>query len=396
MTDRRDFLKMAGLASASLFVPKIVSASNLAGARTNDRVLVIIQLDGGNDGLNTVIPYRSDIYYSKRPRLAISGSESLRITDELALHPALMGMRQLLDNGEMAIVNSVGYENPNRSHFRSTDIWETASNSDEYLNTGWIGRTLDTHLNPNPYNALELNNRLSIAMKGRDIKGLAIKDPSKLFKQTTVPFIASIAAENHHLQHHHNEVDFLHKTLRETVSSAAYIHEKSKIYSSTKTYPGNNLGKALKTSAELIISGSNTSIYYVSHSGFDTHSGQAGKQKRLLEQYDKAVSAFVSDLKQNNRFKDVAILTFSEFGRRVAQNASGGTDHGAANCSWVIGGGLKKASAINASPDLSDLDHGDLKYQVDFRQLYATLLNGWLGQDSERILGGRFDDLGIV
>ena len=395
-TDRRDFLKMAGLASASMLVPKIVGASNLFGPKPSQKVLVVIQLSGGNDGLNTVIPFRNDIYYSSRPQLAIPANNTLKIVDDLGLHPSLKTLRSLHDNGEISIINSVGYPDPNRSHFRSMDIWETASNSDEYLNTGWIGRTLDQIDQPNPHAALELGGKLSVALKGNRVNGLALESPSKLYSQASQPFISSVASAHHALDHHHNEVDYLHKTLRETTSSAEYVYDKSKIYSSSKTYPNSKLSKGLKTIAELIISNCNTSVYYVSHGGFDTHAGQASKQKRLLKQYDESIASFVSDLKQNDRFKDVAILTFSEFGRRVKQNASGGTDHGAANCSWVIGGGLKNPGVLNSGPNLQDLDKGDLKYEVDFRQVYATLLDNWLNQNSRSILGHSFQNLGFV
>lgn len=393
-TSRRDFLKIGSLASASLLVPKIVSASNMFTPRVNGKNIVIIQLTGGNDGLNTVIPYRNDLYYKYRPKLGIERSNALSLTDEMGLHPSLAKTHDLFHNGGLSILNSVGYPNPNRSHFRSMDIWHSASDANEYLSTGWLGRLMDQQSEPMPYHAIEMNDKLSMALKGSDVKGLAIKNPADLYAQTKQPFIKSIYQNGH--DHEHQEAAFLHRTLHETTTSIDYVYEKSKAYRSAITYPGTSLGKGLKTIAELIISGCNTMVYYVSHDGFDTHVGQSSKQKRLLGQYDDAVSAFVNDLKKNNRFDDTLIMTFSEFGRRVKQNASGGTDHGAASNVMLMSGALKQPGIFNESPNLQDLENGDIKYEIDFREVYATILDSWLGQSSKQILGQPFSALPLV
>ncbi len=388
-------MKIGSLASASMLVPKLVSASNLLAPRNNGRSLVVIQLSGGNDGLNTLVPYRNDIYYQERPRISIPSNEILQLTEEMGLHPSLTGLHDIFHNGGLSVLNSVGYPNPNRSHFRSMDIWHSASSSDEHLSTGWLGRLMDVQAAPMPYHALELDDTLSLAMKGEQMKGLAIKDPAALHRQLQHPFILAQAKTEVH-NHQHKEVAFLRQTLRETSQSVEYVYEKSKVYKSSISYPNNALGKGLKTIAELIISECNSMVYYVSQDGFDTHAGQEGKQKKLLKQYDEAVSAFVKDLKANGKFDDTLVMTFSEFGRRVAQNASGGTDHGTANNVLLMSGKLKSPGIFNEPPDLKDLDNGDLKYQVDFRQIYTTVLQNWLSQSAEKIIGQQFYPLPII
>ncbi|MEM6799973.1 MAG: DUF1501 domain-containing protein [Bacteroidota bacterium] len=401
MSNRRDFLKISSLASASLLIPNFLKKTNqLSLGQTNTgKILVVVQLSGGNDGLNTVVPFRNDIYYENRPRLGLERSEILEMNDEQGLHPALEGLMGLYDEGALSVVNSVGYPNPNRSHFRSMDIWQSASRSDQYLQSGWIGRYLDTACNNghiSPHKAMELSDSLSLALRGDQLKGLATQNPKTLFQATRDPYIQVLAKQEEKKDDDHPNLDYLHKTLVEASSSAAYLHEKSKIYKSWASYPSNKLGKRLKTIAELIISGSETQVYYVSHSGFDTHVNQKGQQARLLEQYDKGIFAFVQDLKKNDRFKDVCIMTFSEFGRRVKQNAGGGTDHGTANNLFLIGGELKKPGIVNKAPNLQDLDKGDLKFEIDFRRIYADLLNDWLEVDAHQVLGDTFAKLGLV
>ena len=198
------------------------------------------------------------------------------------------------------------------------------------------------------------------------------------------------------IHNHDHEVAYLYKTMAETFSSADYVYEKSKIYQSKQNYPQNQLGKNLKTVAELIISGAETQVYYVSFSGFDTHINQKNLQHRLLQNYSTALTAFVKDLKENNQLDDTLIMTFSEFGRRVAQNASLGTDHGTANNLFLIGGKLKKAGVFNDAPNLQNLDEGDLKYQVDFRKIYASILENWMDTSSELVLKDKITTLPIV
>lgn len=391
MSSRRDFIKTSTLASASLMMPKFLFAG-MGNALLNGKKLVVIQLSGGNDGLNCVIPFRTDTYYELRPDIAIFRDQVLRIRDDVGINPNLPGIVDLYNDGHLAIVNTVGYPNPNRSHFRSTDIWQSGSGSNEYLETGWIGRTLDATCGNKctmPHAAIELDDTLSLALKGKNLKGLAFRNPKMLYETTRQPLLKKIAEANTS-SGIDSPVDFLHKTLTDTMHSAEYLYSQSKIYSSKATYPDDYFAKQMRIIAELIISGSETSVYYVSLSGFDTHVLQKGQHSKLLKLYSDTLKVFCNDLKANGRFNETMILTFSEFGRRVAQNGGGGTDHGTANVVFIAGGGLRKAGLQNNPPDLQNLVDGDLVHTVDFRSVYATILQNWLNADADMILNGAF------
>jgi uncharacterized protein (DUF1501 family) len=393
---RKEFIQVGSLATATLMMPKFLKAfEGKTVVPPGNKVMIVLQLSGGNDGLNTVIPVRNDIYYRERPILGIQKEKSLLITDEVGLNPALIGFKALYDNGELGILNNVGYPNPDRSHFRSMDIWQSASKSDEYINTGWLGRYLDAQCKgcDKPTQALEVDDVLSLALKGEMHKGLAVKDPRRLYNTSHERYFKDINADHHAGE---ETVDYLYKTMSETLSSADYIFQQSKLHPSSEIYPSTELGKNLKTIASLIFSDINTKVYYVSLGSFDTHVNQENQQTRLFTELNDAIAAFVKDLKANNRFEDVLLMTFSEFGRRVSQNASGGTDHGTANNMFFVGGGLKQKGLLNAMPDLHDLNEGDLKHSIDFKQAYATVLHNWLGADDRQILGADYPHLGFI
>ena len=395
---RREFLQLGSLATASAFVPKFLKTFESPKlVPPGNKVLVILQLSGGNDGLNTVIPVRNDIYYKSRPRLGIEKTKALMLNDETGLHPALTAFKELYDDGSLGILNSVGYPNPDRSHFRSMDIWHTGSDSSEYWTTGWLGRYLDAQCSgcDKPTRALELDDMLSLALKGENMKAIAMRDPRRLYGTANEKFFRDVQ-KNHADEHGEQPVDYLYKTLSETLSSADYIFKQSKLKPSTTEYPKTEIGQSLKTIASLIYSDIDTKVYYLSLGSFDTHINQPLQQQNLFNQMNDAVRAFTKDLKGNGRFNDVLFMTFSEFGRRVAQNASNGTDHGTANNMFFICGGLKQKGVINAMPDLADLQEGDLKYQVDFKNVYATVLNNWLGVDHKQILTKKYDTLKFV
>ncbi|MFI5152123.1 MAG: DUF1501 domain-containing protein [Chitinophagales bacterium] len=395
---RRQFLESGSLATASLMLPGFLKIFEKANAvPPGNRVLVVFQLSGGNDGLNTVIPVRQDTYYRERPGLGIARGNALPLTDDIGLHPSLEFFKESFDQGDLGILNAVGYENPDRSHFRSMDIWQTASGSNDYVYTGWLGRYLDAQCSgcERPTQALEIDDTLSLALKGDLLKGIALREPRRLYTTSHEKYFKDLLA-NHSTVPSEPTLDFLYKTMAETLSSADYIYEQSRLHPSGADYPSTELGKSLKTIASLIFSEINTKVYYVSLGSFDTHVNQQAQQQRLFTELDQAMKAFVSDLKENHRFEDTLLLTFSEFGRRVSQNASGGTDHGTANNMFILSGGLKKKGILNAMPDLNDLVAGDLKHHVDFRNIYATLLKNWLNADDRLILGRPFDHLDFI
>ncbi len=400
--DRRNFLKHTALASAgTLFVPQFLQAMQWdTSLKKGYKRIVMIQLSGGNDGLNTVIPYRNDAYYQARPVLGIPKNEVLPIADELGFHPALAPLRPLYDEGMLTVLNGVGYPNPDRSHFRSMDIWHTASESNEYLSTGWIGRFLDAECETcqKPYHAIEVDDTLSLALKGSQVNGIAVTDPRKLYRSTRGGHLDALHdfAEQTHLHEKEHELGYLYKTLVEAQSSASYIWEQSRIFQSKADYPQNRFAQNLKMIAELMGSGIDTPIFYASLTGFDTHANQKMRQATLLETWATALATFALDLKKQDLLKDTLVVTFSEFGRRVQENASRGTDHGTANVVFVVGDKLKKAGFFNPLPSLTNLDNGDLKYQLDFRRLYATMLSKWLKADDAQILGQHFQPLNFV
>ena len=395
---RKEFIQIGSLATASLLVPKFLKAfEGQQMVLPGNKVVVILQLSGGNDGLNTVIPVRNDLYYKARPKLGIAKNKALTVTDEVGLHPALTGFKELYDDGSLAILNNVGYPNPDRSHFRSMDIWHTASQSTDYWTNGWVGRYLDSQCNgcDKPTQAIELDDVLSLALKGENIKGIAVKDPRRLYGTANEKFFRDVM-KNHKDEAGEQPVDYLYKTMAETLSSADYIFQQSKMHPTNAEYPKTDLGGSLKTIASLIYSEINTKVYYVSLGSFDTHINQDVQQQRLFTEMNDAVKAFIKDLKQQHRFEDVMLFTFSEFGRRVNQNASNGTDHGTANNMFLVSGGLKQKGVLNAMPDLSDLNEGDLKYNVDFKNVYATILNKWLKADDKSILMKQYEYLNFI
>jgi uncharacterized protein (DUF1501 family) len=394
---RREFIKHSTLASSLVLVPNFLKAfEGLANSALGFKKLVVIQLSGGNDGLNTIVPFKNDIYYNNRPTLSIPKSNIIKVTDDLGFNENLAPLKNLYDKGYLTVINNVGYPNPNRSHFRSTDIWHTASSSSEYLNSGWLGRYIDKY-GGKPHSGIELDDSLSLIMKGETINGIATKNPNILFRNMQTPYFKKVLDHqtDAHLSEHN--LGYLYKTMIEAQSSAKYIYENSKTYSSQLSYPDNAFAKQLKTTAEFINSNLQTKVYYISMAGFDTHARQENRQNRLLKMYGEAMEVFIKDLEKNDTFKDTLVLTFSEFGRRVKQNAAQGTDHGTANNVFIIGKNLNTKGFYNEAPNLTRLDeNGDLIYSIDFRSVYATILNKWLDVNDNTVLNKSFNTLNFI
>ncbi|MCB0667794.1 MAG: DUF1501 domain-containing protein [Saprospiraceae bacterium] len=389
MYNRRSFLKQSFFASSSMMVPAFLRKPSLKvskGSR-DGTILIVIQLSGGNDGLNTIVPYRDDVYYRNRPEINVAASSLIKLDDQLGFNPALEPLANLFDSGEMSILNQVGYPNPDRSHFRSMDIWHTGSSSSDYQQSGWLGRYLDSECEDCslPYHAIEIGDNLSLALHGKHRDGLAMRGPEKLQRATNDSFLREVGQKYRSRSQH--DLDYLYKTMIEVQESAAYLTRKARTHQSAFTYPNHEFGAGMKQIAELITADTNTKIFYLSLPGFDTHVNQKVRQHSLLSLYAETVNTFVHDLKSNGLFEDVLIMTFSEFGRRVEENGSQGTDHGAANNLFLIGDKLKIPGFYNDPPDLNTLVDGDLAYQIDFRAVYSDILRYWLATDPEPIMG---------
>jgi uncharacterized protein (DUF1501 family) len=401
---RRQFLAAGSVLSLSAAVPafwlRAAEAADDAKNPKNGRVLVMLQMSGGNDGLNTVVPFGDDLYYKNRFTLAIGKGSALKIDNYCGFHPNLRGFADLLAEGRLAVVNGVGYPQPNRSHFESMDIWHTCRREVAARQEGWLGRYLD-----------------ATSGRGGDVPALHLggdKLPLALAAlQTSVPSARSLtqfhleAAKDGHLAKaietgvsakrggDNDLLTFVQQGAQSALASSRRVGEVLGKYKTDVNYPGTGLAQQLKTVAQLIDAGLSTQVYYLTLGGFDTHSNQAPAHAGLMEEMGGAVAAFVDDLHRHGHGERVTLAAFSEFGRRVKENASGGTDHGAAAPMFLAGGAVKPG-LHGKYPSLSDLDDGDLIHHTDFRKIYATLLDRWLGWSSEAILGGKYEPMGLV
>jgi len=399
-TTRREFLQSMAVFSAVGFAPQFVARAALGEVNAirgfkDDRVLVVVQLGGGNDGLNTIVPHGDDDYYRARPSIGLKQDRLLRIDDYLAMNDSLKGLMNLFDDGKVALVQGVGYPNPDRSHFRSMEIWHTASDSDEFLGRGWIGRYFDNQCSgtARPQAGLALDSERPQAFEGDRGFGIATDnpkqfgwEPGQVFDDDTL-----FRALNTPRASHNDTLDFL----RHTTMSAAESSDQVQAAADRGKIPGPSRHNQLDTVAGLIRGGLETRVYYVSVGGFDTHANQKSAHDNLLKNVGNALERFQRQLELDGTADRVTTMVFSEFGRRVGENASAGTDHGTAAPMFVIGNHLN-AGLHGTAPSLTDLDQGDLKYTTDFRSVYASLLEGWLAAPSETILHQRFGTLPII
>ena len=434
---RREFLRTTVLGSAlSWTVPAFLastfsalhgeaadSATQIATGK-DGTILVVLQMAGGNDGLNTVVPYANDFYHRARPKIGLDGEKVIKLNADIGFNPALSGFKNLYDAGQLAVVQGVGYPNPNRSHFRSTEIWQTAADAQQVEKYGWLGRYFDNACaGADPAVGVTIGSQLPQAFFAKTPKGIVFNNPQNYrfvsnggateesYKKLNDGEMAAAAA----MDDHENSggsigmlaagmpmqggkaVDFISRTSLDAMHSSDEVRRIAALPRNQPVYPGTQLGNALKLVGKLIGGGLPTRIYYVSQGGYDTHTNQLNSQQRLLQDLGDSTKAFVEDMKAQGNMSRVLVMTFSEFGRRVAENANGGTDHGAAAPMFVIGEKVK-AGLLGQYPSLApaDLYQGDIKYTVDFRSVYAGILETWLKTKSLPILGKQFPPLALV
>jgi uncharacterized protein (DUF1501 family) len=445
---RREFLRTTVLGSAlSWTVPAFLAntltalqseAADSATQITTGKdatILVVLQMAGGNDGINTVVPYSNDFYHKARPRIGLAEDKIIKINEDIGLHGAMGGFKNLYDSGNLAIVQGVGYPNPNRSHFRSTEIWQTASDSDRIEKYGWLGRYFDNDCGgADPTVGVTIGNQLPEAFFAKSPKGIVLNNPQNYrfesdahpkpgqtdmteesYKKLNELEMSSPAPDGGPSMIEENSggsisslaagmpmqggraIDFISRTALDAQMSSDQVRAIAAKVQNQATYPGSQLGNSLKLVAKLIGGGLPTRVYYVSQGGYDTHTNQVNSQQRLLGDLADSTKAFVDDMKAQGNMGRVLVMTFSEFGRRVNENANGGTDHGAAAPMFIVGNTVK-AGLLGKYPSLApeDLYQGDIKYNVDFRNVYASVLETWLKTKSAPILGKQFEPLPIV
>jgi uncharacterized protein (DUF1501 family) len=434
-TTRREFLRTTLLGGAlSWTVPSFVAQTFSAlhaeadGALTqvstgkDGPILVLLQLAGGNDGLNAVVPYTNDFYYKARPTIGIPANQVLPLNDTLGLNPAMTGFKSLFDAGHLSVVNAVGYPNPNRSHFRATEIWQTASDEDKYLTDGWLGRYFDNACQGcDPTVGINIGPRLPQAFSSHTPTGISLENPdsyrfmgpnknddetaayrSMYNPDDAIPAAnagdsVSMVSGTVTLQNGQSALDFLERTSMDAQVSSDKIRAIAGKTKDTAPYPNSGLAKNLQLVARLIAGGLPTRVFYVSQGGYDTHVGQRGAQDARLRELGDALKAFTDDLTALGEFDRVTIMTFSEFGRRVTENGSQGTDHGAAAPMFLVGSRLKAGLIGNeASLAPADLQDGDIQFGTDFRSVYGSILQDWLKTNPAPILGRPFPGVPVI
>jgi uncharacterized protein (DUF1501 family) len=367
------------------------------GKPAGDTILVVCQLSGGNDGLNTVVPYADSLYYKNRPTIGHHEDVVLKLNESLGLHPSMKGVHTLYKEGKVAVINNVGYPKPNRSHFKSMDIWQSAS-PDDKMRHGWIGRYIDISMKnqaPNPIVALGLSTEKPLALVGEN---------------ASIPCFASLTdvqnmlgdASSEKLLRDIQGMDAMSGSPTRVVQQAnksaldamSILSKELGKFAPKQTYGDDNFGKGFKQISQLIGASPTTRVVYFSAGGFDTHSRQLDTHAKLLENFSNAVLSFQREMEGIGKADKVVVLVFSEFGRRLSENASQGTDHGAAAPMFLIGGKVK-GGIHGSKPDLTDLQDGDIKFKIDFREVYAATLDNWVGGDSEVVLGQKFSPLAV-
>lgn len=406
-TTRREFLRLTGtgigLLAFSRFAPDFLVQSTLAQtpAPEKDRtILVLVQLAGGNDGLNTVIPFEDANYYRLRPGLGIAKESVLHLNDTIGLHPACSELHTLFKDGKLGVIQNVGYPNPNRSHFRSTDIWETASDSEQIISSGWLGRFLDNTCagvpveNADPV-AVHLSNEIPGAFLAEHPHPTFGFNPNQYNRPDNRQNLTLLENLVHHDHPENDNASFLKQTMMDALVTEKRVQKVLGAYQPSASYPGNPFAQSLRNVAALIAAGLSTRVYFVSLGGFDTHANQINQHQNLLKTLSEGLAAFQKDLEAHKLDGQVLTATFSEFGRRPMENESHGTDHGTAAPLFVMGSSVK-AGMHGTAPSLQLERNQDLTFSTDFRQVYATTLDRWLHCPAASVLGKEYQPLAFV
>jgi uncharacterized protein (DUF1501 family) len=412
MLTRRRFLthtlQGSSLLALGSTVPGFLASTAFAAEAGKETVLVVIELTGGNDGLNTVIPHRDDLYHKARPTLRFKKEDVVKVSDDIGLHPALRPLDSLLQKNQLAVVQGVGYPNPDRSHFESMDIWQSADPKRK-IGNGWIGRSapgLQDKAGNTPIMQIGAS-RLPLALQGTPGAVVSINNRMPYRLELGGPTLAERKAQRKLIEGlakpatPANTDDLLQFVRRRQVQTYTTVDRLQEVLRSAQhkpegrwfQFPG--LPQKLNLVAQLIDKGFGTRVFYVSLDGFDTHSAQGEQHRKLLQELGDALNSFFDTLQKKGQDKRVLAMTFSEFGRRVQENGSKGTDHGSGSCLFIAGPAVK-SGLVGAHPSLKDLESGDLRFHTDFRRVYATLLDNWLGCDSSAVLGDRFEHMDLI
>ena len=387
--DRRAFLQSAGAlglaraAAGPLAVfgtARVAVAAAPAGARYG-KLLVLVELKGGNDGLNTLVPYTDPAYYALRPKIAIARDQVIPLSDYAGLHPSLAPLRAVWKDGQLAVLQGVGYPEPNLSHFRSIEIWDTASKSAEYLQDGWLTRAFTTQPVPRSFAAdgVIVGSSDLGPLAGGGTRAIALADTEQFLRRAKLAQPGA-AGGNKALTH-------ILKVESDIVQAASHLESKTAFETE---FPAGGFGNAIKTACQIIANPSGVAAVRVTLSGFDTHANQPGTQARLLAEVANGLQALRSALNELGKWNDTLVLTYAEFGRRPKENQNNGTDHGTANVHFALGGRVA-GGLYGTAPDLERLSgDGNPAYALDFRGVYATVLDRWWGMSSRDVLGGRF------
>ncbi|MDP5197963.1 DUF1501 domain-containing protein [Flavobacterium sp. DG2-3] len=375
--NRRTFLTLTGTFTGGMLVlPDFLHAfGTQQNVIVGEQCVVFVQLNGGNDGLNTFIPYDDPLYYDLRTKIALNKDLVVGKNRGMAFHPSLKDFAQMQQNGDLTVIQNVGYPEPVRSHFRSQEIWQTAVDSNKYVNEGWLGRYLDLQCNGHqPTAGVNLDSIDNLALKGIEPNSITVKDPNR--------FKVKGGMEDSKLSDN-PQLDFVRKIANSVTEGSDEIQKALLKSKSENSYTKTELSKNLEWIARLIKGNLNSKVYYTSLNGFDTHDNQLAIHERKLTDLNDSIFSFYKDLKHANLLQNVTIVVFSEFGRRVKDNGNG-TDHGTAAPMFIIGGN-NKGTILGKNPNLADLDNGDLKYETDFRSVYASLLKEKLDFDYTKI-----------